>query len=112
MLEETPHILQKRVVADVKNDEYGRPIPNIGGKMWINVAECFSHDNGQNEKISVNGRMVEYDYHIVYEGEHLPINTEIRCIDKVTEKEVSVGVIIKKSTCYSNDFKGRQEIWM
>ena len=98
MLDEAPHILQARTVTPPENDEYGRPIPGTGGEQWDNLTECFCHDNSQQKE--------------VYEGKKIALDTMIRCIDKVTEDVVGEGKVIKNAECYSEELKGRCDIWV
>lgn len=112
MLDEAPHILQVRTVTPPENDEYGRPIPGTGGEQWNNLTECFCHDNSQQKEVSVNGKLWVYAYHVVYEGEKIALDTMVRCIDNVTEEVVGEGKVIKNAECYSEELKGRCDIWV
>lgn len=112
MLDEAPHILRKKIIINPDNDELGRPIPGTGKEDWIDVAECFCHDNSQMEKISVNGRMIDFSFHVVYDGEVILPDTDVECIDKISTRIVGCGKVIKKATCYSDEFKDRQDIWL
>ena len=112
MLDEAPHILQVRTIIPPENDEYGRPIPGTGGESWSYLADCFCHDNSQMQEESVNGKLWVYAYHVVYEDEKLPLGTMVRCKDKVTEEVVGEGKVIKSAECYSEELKGRCDIWV
>ena len=95
MLDEAPHILQIRTVTPPEDDEYGRPIPGMGGESW-----------------SVNGKLWVYAYHVVYEGAKLALDTMVKCLDKETQKVVGEGKVIKNAECYSEELKGRCDIWL
>ena len=112
MLDEAPHILQVRTVTPPEDDEYGRPIPGTGGESWNDLAECFCHDNSQMQEVSVNGKLWVYSYHVVYEGAKLALDTMVKCLDKETQKVVGDGKVIKNAECYSEELKGRCDIWL
>ena len=111
MLEETPHKLQIQVITPEENDEYGRLITGTGGESWQDVAECFCHDNSQQKEVSVNGERWAYSYHVVYEGEKIPLGSHVRCLDS-DERTVGEGEVKKNAECYSEEFKDRCDIWI
>ncbi len=112
MLDEAPHILTIKIITPPDNDDYGRPIPGTGEESWERVTECFCHDNSQQKEVSVNGKLWVYNYHVVYEGEKVDLDVEIRCLDKKTGKIVGEGKVIKNAECYSEELKGRCDIWL
>ena len=105
MLDEAPHILMVRTVIPPDNDEYGRPIPGTGGESWNEFTECFCHDNSQQQEVSVNGKLW-------YEGKKIALDTKVRCLDKETKEVVGEGKVIKNAECYSEELKGRCDIWV
>lgn len=112
MLDEAPHTLQVCTVKPIEVDEYGRPVKGSGGETWEDVAECFCHDNTQMKQVSVNGELWTYQYHIVYEGTKIALDTKLRCIDKETGETVGEGKVTKNAQCYSSEFKGRCDLWL
>ena len=112
MLDEAPHILQVRTVTPPENDEYGRPIPGTGGEQWDNLTECFCHDNHQHEQRSINGRLWDYSYHVVYEGEKIALDTMVRFVSVKTGKVVGQGKVIDSAECYTEELEGRCDIWL
>lgn len=64
----TPHILQKRVISEIANDEYGRPIPPVYEETWVTLCRCRCDYNSDKEFRSDNGSMFRPDYSIVCEG--------------------------------------------
>lgn len=112
MLEVAPHILSIKSVTPLERDEFGRPIPGTGTETWEELTECFCHDNSQQEELSVNGKLWVYSYHIVYEGEKIALDTEVKCLDKTTNKVVGNGLVIKNAECYIQELKGRCDIWL
>ncbi len=111
MLEAAPHKLQILVVTPERNDEYGRPIPGTGNKEWQDGPKCFCHDNSQNKEISVNGKAWVYSYHVVYEGSKIPLDTKVRCLG-LDNSVIGEGLVIKNAECYSEELKGRCDIWI
>lgn len=112
MMEEAPHKLLVRTVRPLLNDEFGRPIPGMGGESWDELTECFCHDNSQVKEVSINGQLWVYSYHVVYEGAKIGLGAKVRCIDKSTGTLVGEGDVSKNAECYSEDFKGRCDIWL
>lgn len=111
MLEETPHKLQMQVITPEENDEYGRLVSGTGGESWQDVADCFCHDNSQQKEVSVNGKRWVYNYHVVYEGNKIPLGSCVRCLDS-DDNTVGEGEVKKNAECYSEEFKGRCDIWI
>jgi hypothetical protein len=100
----SPHILQKKAGAgELVN---GNPVP--GSNEWETVGECRCDDNGQQIKVSVNGMLYDYSYHVVYEGEKLPVGADVRVLneDGGTRGE---GSVVKSGECNYLDYS---EIWM
>lgn len=112
MLDEAPHILVVKTVTLPEKDEYGRPIPGTGGEEWNELTECFCHDNSQQKEISVNGKLWAYSYHVVYEGKKLALDTTVKCLAKDSRDIVGEGKVIKNAECYSEELKGRCDIWL
>lgn len=114
MLDEAPHILQVRTLTDPVYDTFGRQITE-SEETWSDLAECFCHDNSQMKQISVNGELWTYAYHIVYEGEGIPLGTKVRCVSRDGngfDEIVGEGEVKKKAACYSSAFLGRRDIWI
>lgn len=88
-----PHILQKRVVPELVNDIFGRPIPPVnatvfktGMKMiflanqlyvdkteggdvyWETICKCRCDDNFAREERLPDGTVGVPDYHVICEG--------------------------------------------
>lgn len=112
MLDEAPHILRVRTVTPPDHDGYGRPIPGTGGESWNDLTECFCHDNSQAREVSVNGKLWVYSYHVVYEGTKLDLGTMVRCVDKSTGEVVGEGEVLRNAECYSEELRGRCDIWL
>ena len=102
-----PHILQKKVVTGGSLVN-GNPV--TGTEEWVEIGDCRCDDNDARTQISVNGVLHDYNYHVVYEGEKLPIGTEIRCVDKVDGSIRGEGKVIKPKKC--NYFAPKAEIWV
>lgn len=111
MLDEAPHILQKCIKAEPILDRAGRQIGETE-ERWEDVAECFCHDNSQTKQVAVNGELWTYQYHVVYEGAKLPLDTKVRAIEKGSETIIGEGKVKKNAECYSKDFQGRCDIWL
>lgn len=107
MLEAAPHILQIEVQA-TKRDKYNRLLPSTN--QWQNIGECFCHDSGAIHKVSINGQMFDFNYHVVYEGEKIAVGKIIRCL--LGDKVIGEGKVIKSSECYTAEFKGRCDLWI
>ena len=111
MLETAPHKLQIQVITPEENDGYNRPIPGTDGESWQDVTDCFCHDNSQQKEVSVNGERWVYNYHVVYEGKKIVLGSHIRCLD-AEGNTVGEGDVKKNAECYSEEFKGRCDIWV
>lgn len=109
MMDEAPHKLYVRKIVSGDVDEYGRQISE-DKESWSIVTDCFCHDNSQMRQVSVNGELWTYSYHIVYEGEKIPLGSYIRCV--YGTRTVGEGKVIKNAECYSNDLKGRCDLWV
>lgn len=109
MMYYTPHILYVKRKPNPDYDKNGNPV--YPETEWEQVADCFSHDNGQMEKVSINGVMTDFSYHIVYEGDAVNISDEVKCTDKEGNL-VSEGNVIKFARCFSPYFKDRKEVWV
>ena len=59
-----------------------------------------------------NNRKWVYSYHVVYEGKKLALDTKVRCWDKETQEVIGEGKVIKNAECYSEELKGRCDIWL
>lgn len=110
MLDEAPHKLYVRTLTEPTKDEYGRQTSD-GTESWDFVAMCFCHDNSQMKEVSVNGELWTYDYHVVYEGSKIPLGTMVKCLD-ANGNTVGKGVVKRNSECYSEDLKGRCDLWL
>lgn len=110
MLDEAPHTLYKLSVSEPQEDEYGRQISE-GTESWTMVAACFCHDNSQMKQVSVNGELWTYAFHVVYEGSKIPLGTMVECFDADGNK-VGKGEVVKNAECYSEDLKGRCDLWL
>lgn len=81
MLSFAPHILQKKKVAPVRRDEFGRPIEESKLEEWITICRCRCDDNTTKEITSANGEVFRPSYHIVCEGGlQVCEGDEIRCL--------------------------------
>ena len=112
MLDEAPHILHTCAVLPLETDEFGKPVKGTGGGTWTEAGECFCHDNTQMKQVSVNGELWTYQFHIVYEGSKIALGTKVRCTDKQTGNVIGEGVVTKNAECYSQEFKGRCDLWL
>ena len=61
--------------------------------------------------MSVNGERWVYNYHVVYEGGKIPLGNRVRCLDS-DDNTVGEGEVKKNAGCYSEEFKGRCDIWI
>ena len=52
-----------------------------------------------------------YNYHVVYEGKKIVLGSHIRCLD-AEGNTVGEGDVKKNAECYSEEFKGRCDIWV
>lgn len=77
-----PHILQKRIIAEEKSDEFGRPIPEEAGETWVEVCRCRCDHNGDKEVKMPDGTVVTPDYHVVLEGNapDVEVGDYVRCL--------------------------------
>lgn len=111
MLESAPHTLQILVITPEENDKYNRPIPGTSSKIWKDVTECFCHDNSQHKEVSINGELWVYNYHVVYEGKKIALGSHIRSLDD-EGNVIGEGEVKKNAQCYSEELKGRCDIWI
>ena len=109
MMDEAPHKLYIRTLVQGETDEYGRQVSE-DSESWKPFADCFCHDNSQAREITVNGQLWTYSYHIVYEGDKIPLGTYVRCMDG--SRVVGEGKVVKNAECYSRDLEGRCDIWV
>lgn len=110
MLDESPHKLQVRIIDEPVLDEFGQQVGE-SSERWETVANCFCHDNSQMRQVLVNGVLWTYSYHVVYEGEKIPLDTKIRCVDGCCNV-VGMGHVKKNAKCYGADFPNRCDIWV
>lgn len=77
-----PHLLQKRIIAENVNDEYGRPTESDPAEEWTDVCRCRCDDNGDKEVLLSDGTVVVPSYHIVLRGNTPDVETGdyIRCL--------------------------------
>jgi len=101
-----PHILQKEVVSGSYIDDDGNPVK--GNKSWVCVSNCRCDDNNQQERISVNGIWHNYNYHIVHEGERIPIGVTVQVLDKDGSVR-GEGTVIKTGKC---NYFNYSQIWL
>ena len=101
----SPHRLQKFVVLDDLIDDDGNPIDSL--QEWEDVGTCRCDDNGVMKQVSVNGKLFDYHYHIVYEGEKIPTDTLIKVLDKGQLR--AEGKVIKSAKC---NFFNYTQIWL
>lgn len=78
-----PHILQKQVVAESQNDEFGRPLPIEETTQWVTICKCRCDDSTTTEIIDDNGKVYIPKYHIVCDGNSPDIKAGdyIRCMN-------------------------------
>jgi hypothetical protein len=108
----SPHILYKEVITGAFIDDNSNP--HEGTAEWVTIGKCRCDDNDAKEKVfvekvSVNGIIHDYDFHIVYEGEKLPVGTKVRALNKDGSVRGEGEVI--KSRKY-NYFTPSAEIWI
>ncbi len=94
-----PHTLQKRIISEEVNDEYGRPITGMSAEKWDNVCKCRCDDNGDKKVTLSDGTIVVPSYHIVLDGNTPDVMTGdyIRCL-KEDGSVRGEGHIIKTKT--------------
>lgn len=101
----SPHTLQ-RLTTGSYVDENG--IPQAGSKEWVGAGDCRCDDNSQHKATSVNGILYEYQYHIVHEGDLIPLGTTVRALD--SEGNVrGEGKVIKTGKC---NYFSYSEVWV
>lgn len=100
-----PHRLFVKVVSPTLFDEDMNPIPLK--ENWVDFGACRCDDNGAMKQISVNGVMHDYNYHVVYEGEKIKIDTEVRIFDG--ESIRGEGKVIKPA---KSNYFNYAEIWL
>lgn len=110
MMDEAPHKLYARNIAEPVRDAYGRQVSE-NRISWDYITDCFCHDNSQTREVTVNGKLWVYSYHIVYEGEKIPLGTYIKCLN-VRGDVVGEGEVVKNAECYSADLAGRCDLWV
>ena len=104
-MEFAPHILQKQTTELLLDENRN---PDVNKNDWETVGACRCDDNGQHEKVSVNGVFHDYKYHVVYVGEKISIGTAIKVLDESGNIR-GEGEVIKTSKCNFFDYS---EIWM
>lgn len=89
-----PHILQKKVVPLVQNDEYGQPII-VDEESWEDVCMCRCDDSVTEWKTSDNGAAYITKHHIVCDGRlSLREGEYVRCVENnVTRAEGEVYMV-------------------
>lgn len=101
-----PHILQVKIVSPPTFDADMNPV--AGKAEWKEIGPCRCDDNGARKQISVNGVVVDYNHHIVYEGEKIAAGTQVRVLDESGGIRAE-GKVIEPSTC---NFFSYSEIWL
>jgi hypothetical protein len=100
-----PHLLQTLVVSgDQVADGYANP----GQRVWVTYGRCRCDDNGQRERVSVNGVLYDYKYHVVYEGGRIAVGTEVRALDDEGNVR-GEGTVVATAECNYFDYA---QIWM
>lgn len=102
-----PHILKAKVYNEPEYDENGNPII-VDNDEWEEIGRCRCDDNGQMKQVSVNGSMVDFSYHIVYEGKDVLPGKEVIVLDK-NGKARGAGKVIKIARC---NYLNYSEIWV
>ena len=102
-----PHILQVKVNKEPEFDDLGNPVINDNNE-WEEIGPCSCYDNGQMKQVSVNGSMIDFSYHIVYEGRAVLPGEEIEVIDHNGNKRGD-GKVIKIARC---NYFNYSEIWV
>ena len=100
-----PHILQKKVLLNETNDEYGRPI--FGDETWENVCHCRCEDNLTQELKSENGETYRPKYHVVCEKCNIKAGDIVRCMDGESVRGQGEAYMVKNT-----NFFDYTEIWM
>ena len=102
-----PHILKAKVYKEPEYDENGNPII-VENDEWEEIGRCRCDDNGQMKQVSVNGSMVDFSYHIVYEGKDVLPGKEVIAIDGDGNAR-GAGKVIKIARC---NYLNYSEIWV
>ena len=103
-----PHILQKKVIVPLQEDEYGRLIPGSGGESWKDVCKCRCDDNTTKEFTSPNGSVYRPSFHIICDGKvELEAGDEIRCLHEGLEMGNGKIFNLRKTNYF-----GYTELWI
>lgn len=102
-----PHILKAKVYKELEYDENGNPIMEKNDE-WEKIGPCRCDDNGQMKQVSVNGSMVDFSYHIVYEGKDVLPDMEVIVTDSSGGVR-GAGKVIKINRC---NYLKYSEIWV
>lgn len=101
----SPHTLFIRTTVKGAKDDDGYTLPDT--ETWTEVCPCRCDDNGVMKQVSVNGKMYDYSYHVVYEGEKIPAGTYVKIMDG--EEVRGEGEVLKSAKCNYLSYAG---IWL
>ncbi len=102
-----PHVLRVKIKTEPEFDGNGNPVITEK-EEWETIGECRCDDNGQAKQISVNGSMIDFNYHVVYEGRDVLPGEEIEVIDDDGNKR-GEGTVVKIARC---NYFNYSEIWV
>lgn len=93
-----PHILQKKVVLAIENDEYGQPIFDDSND-WEDVCVCRCDDKSTEWRSSENGSAYITNHYVVCDGKvDIKEGDYVRCVgDGVTKAEGEVYMVRVKN---------------
>ncbi|MGN1173168.1 MAG: hypothetical protein ACI4SO_05220 [Muribaculaceae bacterium] len=77
-----PHILQKFVVPEIRNDEYGRPVDEELTGEWVSLCRCRCDHSDTREISMPDGNVFRPSFHIVCDARSLDVKggDKIRCL--------------------------------
>lgn len=92
-----PHILQRQIVSETGEDEYGRPIESIQTDEWEDICPCRCDMSSETVFKDERGNEFSPDYHVVCEGPRLKVRggDKVRCLLKNSDTVVGEGTVIK-----------------
>jgi hypothetical protein len=98
----SPHTLQVKAYDSTGEvNEFGQPVS--ASFEWRGVGECRCDDNTTLDRISVEGELFVYAYHIVYKNGGIKASDWVRAIDAENGTVRGEGRVVKASE--PNDFE-------
>lgn len=104
-----PHTLYVLADTEASFDEFGNPVPSPEENQWVVMRACRCDDNDTARRITLNGSLFDFSYHIVCEGQ---ATVDPGSTVRVTDENGMVRAEGRVVKCRRCNFMNFAELWI